>query len=307
MALFGLSKTEINGMLILLPFTFILLIAPSIYRNYFGITYDTYETDKRLLDSLVNAINLAIVPPEPAKETLELDYFLFNPNTVSVNELSRLGISNRLAYRIRNYRDAGGSFKVKSDLRKIYGFADSTYFALEVFIDLPIERVSSPKQIKYPKEKELEADESIPAALETNVEKEPFVQIDIATADTTQLKTIKGIGSSYAKRIVGYRKLLGGYSELAQLKEVYGFSDSLFQILKPNFTISDSVSLATIPINLASFKELNRHPYISFEQTKEILNTKSKSGKFRKMEDLFRLKTFDSAQVLKLAPYLNFR
>ena len=307
MALFGLSKTEINGMLILLPFTFILLIAPSIYRYYFGITYDTYETDKRLLDSLVNAINLAIVPPETAKETLELEYFLFNPNTVSVNELSRLGINNRLAYRIRNYRDAGGSFKVKSDLRKIYGFPDSTFFALERFIDLPIKIVSSPTQKQYPKEKELAKDEDVPAVLETNLEKEPFERIDIATADTTQLKTISGIGSSYAKRIVGYRKLLGGYSELAQLKEVYGFSDSLFQILKPNFTISDSVSLATIPINLASFKELNRHPYISYEQTKEILNTKSKSGKFRKMEDLYRLKTFDSAQVFKLAPYLNFR
>ena len=39
----------------------------------------------------------------------------------------------------------------------------------------------------------------------------PGATIDLNTADTTLLKRVPGIGSSFARRIVKYRELLGGY------------------------------------------------------------------------------------------------
>ncbi len=301
--LFGLSKTEINGMLILLPLTFLLLLSPSIYREYFGINYNTYETDKRLLDSLTQAINLAVAREESLDLRPSPEYFHFDPNTVSVDELVSMGLDQRLSNRIINYRKAGGSFRIKSDLKRIYGFPDSIYQNLDTYIDLPEEIIRPSFRKKYVKA-DISKAESSPIEIE---EVEPFVLVDIASADTAELKKIRGIGPTYAKRIVGYRSLLGGYSSVNQLKEVYGFSDSLYLALKPHFTLSDSVQVQQISINIASFKQLNKHPYISFEQTKDILNTKSKNGKFRKTEDLFKLNTFDSAQVYRLAPYLKYK
>ena len=299
----GLSKTEVNGMLVLFPLTIFFLFVPSIYLRYFGIDYSTYESDKRLLDSLVQVVEEATFKEKASSEPIPAEHFVFNPNEVSVDDMVRLGFPAHLSDRVDNYRKAGGRFKVRNDLKRIYGFPDSLYFILEPYIDLPEKPVKLETETKN---RTTTKKKTYSPIVESN-EEEEVVIVDITSADTTELKKIKGIGSSYARRIVGYRKLLGGYSEINQLKEVYGFSDSLFSILKSNFTVSDTVILKRIPINLASFKMLNRHPYISYEQTKDILNTKSKSGKFRSVEDLYSLSTFDSAQVLRLAPYLDFR
>ncbi len=284
--------------------TIFLLFTPTVYRNYFGIDYNTFEEDERLLDSMINVIAISILREDTTEGNKLVDPFIFNPNDILIEDMMRLGFPNYLARRVENYRKAGGRFKSKSDLTKIYGFPDSLYRSIENFIDLP-EAIVEIKEVKtersMPSGKAEKVDE-----IDLNSETE-YLVIDIGKADTTELKKIRGIGSSYAKRIVGYRQLLGGYTGLDQLKEVYGINDSLYQVFSPYFSLSDSLVLRQININLVSFKELNRHPYISYEQTKDILNTKSKNGKFRNKEDLFRLKSFDSLEVLKLLPYLNFR
>ena len=298
-----MSKTEINGVLVLLPLTLIFLFVPTIYRNHFGIEYNTYEEDKRLLDSLVLIINNSIVLNEQATNPPHVEHFNFNPNQVKVEEMLSLGIPHYLANRIQKFRVEGGVFKTKSALKKIYGFPDSLYQVLDAYIEIPVSKSEQVKSLKK-LTKAIPTDE---VTAETDLEKIIPVIVDLSIADTSQLKKIKGIGSSYAKRIVGYRDLLGGYSSINQLKEVYGFTDSLFNALASSFIISDTVALSKIKINIASFKELNKHPYISFEQTKDILNSKSKSGKFRKVDDLYRLTSFDSLAIEKIAPYLDFK
>ena len=47
-------------------------------------------------------------------------------------------------------------------------------------------------------------------------------------SDTAEWKKIPGIGSVYASRIVQYRNLLGGFSHVEQLLEVYGIDQELF-------------------------------------------------------------------------------
>ncbi|MEM9858315.1 MAG: helix-hairpin-helix domain-containing protein, partial [Bacteroidota bacterium] len=52
--------------------------------------------------------------------------------------------------------------------------------------------------------------------------KKVIARFDINEADTTQLKQLKGIGSVFSRRILKYRKLLGGFVTSDQLSEVYG-------------------------------------------------------------------------------------
>lgn len=264
----------------------------------------TLAEDKRLLDSLVFLIDdqyriKKVVEKKP------MVYFSFNPNEASVETLQSLGIPRFISTRIVNYRSKGGSFSVKGDLLKIYDFPDTLFQVLKDYIELPDRRPTVVKKFEVPKSR---IDSTLGRSLKEieKVEKDEFLIIDLSTADSTSLKRLRGIGSSYAKRIISYRRLLGGYHSVEQLKEVYGMNAELYVSITPHFILPDSLPLQKISINLASFKELLAHPYISYEQTKEILNAKSEKGKFREAKDMFRLKLMDSTTIAKLLPYLHF-
>ena len=64
--------------------------------------------------------------------------FKFNPNTVSVDDLMRLGFSEKQAQSIDNYRRKGGRFRRKSDFARSYVVADSVFKRLEEYIDIPL-------------------------------------------------------------------------------------------------------------------------------------------------------------------------
>lgn len=301
---FGFTKTETNATLVLVPLLVLILLAPKAYVALFAVNYQAYEQDGLLLDSLTALVEDAVQPKAPERP-VRREVFPFNPNLVSVDSLALLGIPGFIAQRIENYRSKGGRFRVKNDLLKIYDFPDTVFSRLEAHILLP-EQLSNGRKAAVPT--------PLPDKPKTSVKKEvvaPKVEeellvLNIASADSLALRKIKGIGPAYSSRIVKYRELLGGYHSVSQLKEVYGFSDSLYQELRPHFVCED-YELKQLPINLATFKQLNSHPYISYDQTKEIMNTKSRVGKFKSAEDLLKMNTFDSLQVAKLLPYIDFR
>ncbi|WP_422354701.1 ComEA family DNA-binding protein [Roseivirga pacifica] len=299
---FGFTKTETNAVVVLVPLLVLIILSPKFYSAWFRVDYQNYEHDAVLLDSLVASVKESVspnvlVPPSKPEE------FLFNPNVVSADSLRLLGVPGFIADRIENYRSKGGQFRVKADLKKIYDFPDSTYNRLEQFILLPdkvtarVEKKATPKAPKPDVEIEVNTPEK---------KAEEFLVVNIASADSMSLRALRGIGPAYARRIVKYRDLLGGFYHVEQLREVYGLSDSLFVALQPHL-ICEDYQLKKLAINLATFKQLNAHPYISYQQAGDILNTKSKNGKFTNANDLLKVETFDSTQVVKLLPYLDFR
>ena len=290
----GFSKTEMNGLIILLPLILFFVLLPSLYTKYFQPEYDSFE-DQRILDSLIAVI-------EANKDSLEESYmtperFFFDPNSLPKDSLLLLGLNESIAQRIVNYRKAKGVFRKPGDVAKIYGLTDSLFQEIKPWISIRTSSISSTSQNKpKPYKAEIEPDVQV-------VEK---VSVSINQADTVTWMKLKGIGPTYSNRIVRFRSALGGFVSVDQIAEVYGISDSLFLALRPQLLLNDS-SVKKLPINLATFKELNAHPYISFDQTKEILNTKSTIGKYRTIADLFNLKSFDSLSVKRLIPYLDFR
>lgn len=301
----GFSQTEANGLLILLPFILLIVFSPFIYEAIFTKGYTNHKEDQHLLDSLNQQIQQAFaspLKPDPPEN------FLFNPNLISKDSMMMLGIPEFLAQRIVNYRSKGGRFYEKSDLSTIYDFPDSLSQRLADWIELDASQKKGGKNDFYVGKK---SGSTITKSI--FIEKEPLtvdvptpLVVDINKADTTELQKIYGIGPSFARRIVSYRELLGGYVDVDQLHEVYGFTDTLFHKVASFVTVTDTVTLTTIPINIADFKTLVAHPYISYEMTQSIMRLKSQYGKFRKPEDLFRVKDVDSGLVLKLAPYISF-
>ena len=68
----------------------------------------------------------------------KVESFRFNPNTVSDEDLQRLGFSPKQAASIVNYRNKGGRFRRKSDFAKSFVVSDSVFKRLEPFIDIPL-------------------------------------------------------------------------------------------------------------------------------------------------------------------------
>lgn len=69
-----------------------------------------------------------------------LTLFNFNPNTVTKNELLKLGLTEKQATTIEKYRNNGGKFSTKEDFKKMYGLRTKQYQILEPYIMLKSEK-----------------------------------------------------------------------------------------------------------------------------------------------------------------------
>ena len=163
-----------------------------------------------------------------------VESFRFNPNTVSVEDLQRLGFSEKQALSIDNYRQKGGRFRRPSDFAKSYVVADSVFARLEPFIDIP--------------------------------------RVDINRADSTTLLTLPGIGPFFAGKIVQHRSELGGYSTVEQLLEIWHFDEEKLAGMRDLITCSEAPAFAlwTLPEpELARHPHLSRseaHGIVLFRQ-----------------------------------------
>ena len=126
--------------------------------------------------------------------------------------------------------------------------------------------------------------------------------------DTAQWKKVPGIGSAYAARIVKYNKLLGGFTSITQLREVYGIDDELFDNISLYVMEEDNIinKCKKLEVNKLEFKEIVAHPYIDYEQTIAIVNLRRRIGKISSIDELAMLDEFTDEDIIKIAPYLQF-
>ena len=93
------------------------------------------------------------------------------------------------------------------------------------------------------------------------------------------------IGAFRAKKIIEQRDKLGGFYSCEQLSAIYSMDSALVQELKP-YIIIDTAHIKKINLNTATFKDLVKHPLISYEQTKDIMNYRRIVGKIKNAEEL---------------------
>jgi competence protein ComEA len=127
------------------------------------------------------------------------------------------------------------------------------------------------------------------------------LHIDINSADTTELMKLRGIGPTFAKRIVKYREMLGGYHTIEQLMEVYGMDSEKYDMVKDEVYVSDSL-IKKINLNKATAKELSAHIYIDWKLANAITNYRFKN-KFETIDELKEIYLVNDSLFRKLAPY----
>jgi competence protein ComEA len=65
-------------------------------------------------------------------------------------------------------------------------------------------------------------------------------KININKATVEQFTELKGVGESYAKKIVEYREKNGPFKKIEDIKEVKGIGDKLFEKIKDQITVEPS-------------------------------------------------------------------
>ena len=291
---FGFNKQQRNGLLVLLGISLLLLLIRITYPYFIQpdkIIVQNLPLIEMKLDSTAASTEKKVYTTVEEK-TSRSKKFEFDPNTVSLEQLISLGFRERSAKTFIKYRNKGFIFKQKSDLKKVYGMSDSFYAELEPYI-----LISVKNEIQQSAPKPEPVREPILPKKSQNTK-----VIELNTADSTALTELNGIGPSYAKRIVKYRSMLGGFVSVEQLKEVYGFNEELFQKVKNSVTINASL-IKKINLNKDDFKSINKHPYLSYEITKSLFDWRRKTSlNATNLKEILN----DPALYTKLLPYLAF-
>jgi len=297
---FGFNRQQRNGLFVLMSISFLLLIIRIVYP-YFIIPDDIEVVNLRMkarqLDSMTKSTEVQF-RSKVDKESPISNSFNFNPNTVSYKELLLFGFSKKSANALLKYRNKGFVFRKKEDLKKVYGVNEKLFEKISPFIIL---ENNSETNVKVRKNESENSDKISPTLKQKKEDKKKLV-LELNTTDSLALLDVEGIGPVYAKRILKFRNQLGGFYSVAQLKEVYGFANELFQKVESDFKV-DTTKIIKINLNKEKFKVLNKHPYISYELSKKICDWRKKTN--LNFTNLKQIVDNDSL-FYKLCPYVIF-
>jgi competence protein ComEA len=214
-----------------------------------------------------NKYNPSIYKFESENMEYRNNQFTFDPNTASSDQWLKLGVSRKTIQIIENYKNKGGKFYNKEDVKKIYGITPELFRKLENRI-------------------------AIKSEVHTKSEKAPNLYfgkrgevVEINSACEEDLMKLPGIGKAFSERIIKYRAKIGGYYSPDQLKEVYGLDSQIYNKID-KFIMVDDARIKKIPLNLADVNILGQHPYIGYKKAYELIKFRNKYGPFKSILEI---------------------
>ncbi|HKK75275.1 MAG TPA: helix-hairpin-helix domain-containing protein [Saprospiraceae bacterium] len=278
------NQAERRGVLFFFSLIGLTVLLPLLYRGFWRKP-GTIQVDIQSLDTIPEQVAAAYAPVRLVPDSL----FPFDPNTADKETLLALGLPARTANTLINYRNKGGRFFRKEELKKIYGVEAAWYEKVVDYIHLPESPKKSPP--RYSKEKP-----AYPA-------KAP-IRIAVNSADAETWAQLRGIGPVLSSRIVKFRDKLGGFYDVEQVKETYGLSDSTFQTFKAQLDLKQEPQ--KLYINQLSTEELAQHPYISWKLARVMVNYRKVHGPFPDQAAMQKIYILEAETLQRLEPYLDF-
>lgn len=290
---FHLSQKSKAGLAFLLALLLLLIGFRFILQEIIPQTNE-YDNQKLMLawkaykkKNLTSQNKVTVSDTSPINTSMQPALFYFDPNTISKERLQLLGLSLRTIYTWLHYREKGGRFFKKEDVKRLYTLSVADYERLKPYIQLPDSREQKSKE----------------KPISNAWHQHSNQPISLNSADTQMLKALPGIGSVLALRIISFRNALGGYFEIQQLKEVYHLPDSIYSKISGRFII-DLSKIKKIDLNSADYKEFSRHPYLR-PYVKQLLILRKRLGKFSDIRQIQQISLINAQNYRKIAPYLK--
>lgn len=285
---FHLSKKEVRGLLGL----WIILALLSALGLYSRRPPDVsiIEGEKPVEVSSLNEV-------QQGNEIQEDSTYVCDPNTVSWQELTELGLRDRVASSWIAWRNAGKVFHSKEDIAAVHGISSKE---LEMVLPHIVWHSEAEEHaVSHDENKEDKA--QIPNWKDISMDDKLSPKINLNRADQVSLEVLPGIGPVLSERIIRYRELLGGFRSVEQLLEVYGLKDSHYNRAVDYLYVSEE-EVSKIDLDSAVFRDLLRHPYASYDLTKALFDCHTDGISI----DSIPTRIEDSLQLpfLKLKPYL---
>ena len=280
----SITKKEWNGLVILVILIVLLLAAPSVYQLFRKDNTINFKD----FDKAAAQLSKAGYKPSFDKTSSGSDekiphpvMFPFNPNNLTVAQWKQLGLSEHQANVIKHYEAKGGKFYNADDVKKMYTITPEDYKRLAPYINIP--------------ETEHVAKKAAPGEI-----------IELNTADSAKLTEVRGIGPSFAVRIIRYRNRLGGFYNKEQLKDIYGIDSIKYLEIKNGVSV-DAKQVKKININTISFDQLRVSPYLNYKQVNAIIQYRTQHGNYASANDMRNIVLLDDKILRKIEPYLNFK
>lgn len=298
---FVFSRNAFNGVLVLIFLIGLMSVVPAVYDEMVPPPVMTAEERRAVLqllasDTIKGPKRIALIDirtlPKPEQSVAEL--FNFDPNVIDIAQWLRLGLSEKQAMGILNYRNKGGRFYKPEDLGKMYTINKKLYLRL-----LPYVRITKDSSFRdrYPKH--------ISKQHQKAKKPEVLKLVELNLADTLELDRLRGIGAVFARRIAGYRDRLGGFYDKEQLLEVFGIDSAKYRQISGQITI-DPRLVKKINVNTAQYEDLKRHPYLRYKQINALIQYRKQHGNYQDLNDLRKVLLLSEETLIKLYPYFSF-
>ena len=253
------SKSNIRGLVILLPL--VLILALAVYLSEPTGRFSSEAADKW----------------EHPSDTIVLH--TFDPNTAGVFELCSLGMTRMQAVSVIKYREAGKVYRIKEDLLTVYSMTDSLYRVLEPYITIGDE-------FRIVRREYERRGERFRRDTSDRLHLRPFAT---DTVRGEHLREILGFTVRQAEAFDAYMRRRGPIRNIDELRECYLLAD-LADTLAPFVTFVDNTPadpfLEPIEINTADSATLRRIYGIGEKSVTAIMDYRRRLGGFVRAEQL---------------------
>ena len=270
------------------------------------VVSDSVLTQFATYQAQQDSIRKATWKKQYPRDTIAIRMQVFDPNTADSSTLVHLGLKKWQVSNMLKYRAKGGRYRKAEDMKRLYGMTDSMYQALLPYIQIDTVAIKQYRDSVRKSQMDSVRTDSLPRYISPKRD----TILNLRTADTTELKKIRGIGSYRARQIVRYRKELGGFVNTEQLREIKALQPLLTDSLQADSLLShfwiDSIIIVPLQVNSCRAETLERHPYLSFEQAKAVYELRRKKIRLESIEQLRRLDCFTEEELRRVEPYLSF-
>lgn len=297
---FSFYKSEQRGILVLLGLLFVMLMI------YAGLPYLKLKprlvpqeakkeverfvsAQQRMNDSMLFVKQQASGHVNPGLARRFIHPVLFDPNRVSAETLKQMGLGAKPIKNLLSYRKHGGVFLKPADLLKIYGISKVEYQILvdSIKINPAIRNKINPVAV-------------------TGKSLRAIPKVEINTCTESELENRLHLPAWLARRVLKYRKLLGGFYSTRQLGEVYGMKPETLKRILPHVAVNPQ-AIHRFDMGKVSFKTLLHHPYFDYETTKKLMGYRSTHHSAIGVDSVGVAALFSDSLWYKIRHYLYLR
>ena len=282
---FKLDHRQRNGILLLVLFVIVS------WGVYFLISPAQENYSNALTDEQLKNFEAQIDAIQRERDSLSHSkLYPFNPNYITDYKGYTLGMKVEEIDRLLRFRESGKWINSAQDFQKVTGVSDSLLNQISPYFKFP-DWVTNPK----------------PRKTSFNVSEKAVVNLksDLNSASFEEILSIESLDPAIAKRIIEYRKKLGGFLDDRQLYDVYGISKEQVRQLQNVYTVLSKPNINILNVNTASASDLSTVPFITFQLAREIVNYRLLHTQINDLDELLKIEGITPYKLDRIKLYLS--